>query len=377
MKIKFETEKQKNPMKNDGFDVMYAPAKRVAFRFRWYLLVVLILSPLVIFGWNLLDDEVLIQADGILTTDPIVLQAPQSVFVKTIHVKDGDKVKAKDILVELSSPVVERQYELLKEKHKNFNELHQKGIQILDVLYKQQIAILRASIQENKKLISKYEDYQNRGVVPLNEQLLLDQNDMQLKNQYQQVQISYESAVAQHRNGPLAKTVLDIELALAQAQAKNDMLNLIAPKQAQINEILVAEGEFLSEGEPIISLSNLNRPVVFVYLLPKRMDYAKMGRTATITFPNGIKYQGKINGPVQMTQQLPAALTGPFDVSKAMIKVILDIYPIPEQMVEGLPVKIRFHYDEEEKVKNWKWRLNAFLQKLAEQFQIFEISKKE
>ncbi|WP_371185902.1 HlyD family secretion protein [Thalassotalea maritima] len=353
MKIQFQTEKQKNPIRNDGFDVMYAPAKRVAFRFRWYLLVLLILSPLVIFGWHLLDDELLVQADGILTTQPVVLHAPQPVFVKKIKVRDGDSVTAKDILVELSSPVVERQYALLQTKHNTFKELHQKGLQNLELLYNQQIASLKASDRDSKRLSAKYKDYQQRGVLPLSDRLLIEQTDVQSKNRYQQALISFESAVSQHRNGPLAKTVLDIELALAEAQARSEMLNLVAPKGGLINEVLVEEGEFLGEGEPILTLSNLTEPVVIVYLQPKRMDYAKIGQTATIKFPNGDKYEGKINRPVQMTQQLPPSLTGPFDVSKAMIKITLDISPVPKHMVEGLPVKVRFHYDEEKHVKSW------------------------
>lgn len=81
-----------------------------------------------------------------------------------------------------------------------------------------------------------------------------------------------------------------------------------------------------------------------MYLKPDRMDYVAIGQTASLTLPNGKIYDGIVNTPTQLSEKLPDVLSAPFRRSEAMIKVTLDISPIPDVMVEGLPVKVRFHY---------------------------------
>ena len=49
MKIRFNSDKERNPTQDGGLKVLYAPGKRVAFRLRWYLILLLISSPLLWF----------------------------------------------------------------------------------------------------------------------------------------------------------------------------------------------------------------------------------------------------------------------------------------------------------------------------------------
>ncbi len=347
MKINFQTEKQKNANSNDGFKVIYAPAKRLAFKMRWYLLLTLILSPLAIFSWYMIDDKLLVTADGILTTEPITLKATHDVYVKNIDVNVGDRVESNQTLVELSSPVVEKELNLLLAKHKSFKEEQEKGIINLESLHKQQIATYKSGQFKQNQMAKRYEKYSDQGVLPLHQQLMLEQNQLVAQSQYQDALIAHEAAVNNHKNGAMAKTMMDIELAISKARAIENMLTVDAPKDAVVNDILVNEGEYVSAGEPLISVSNLDQAVVNVYLSPERMDYAKLGQTATITLPNGDTHQGVINKPTQLSQKLPDILSGPFDGNKPAIKVTLDITPAPEVTLEGLPVEVRFHYNNE------------------------------
>lgn len=345
MKISFQTEKQKNPSKNDGFKVIYAPAKRLAFKIRWYLLLSLILSPLVFFAWHMVNDQVLVTADGILTSEPIILVAAEEGFVSSVNVIPGQKVIADKNLVQLHSPVVAKEYELLSSKYQQFYQHHEQGLDSIEILHKRQIATLRKAEISQQLINDEYEEYNERGMLPLNDRLLIEQNNIAAKSRYQQALINYETAVIEHKNGALAKTLLDIELAMSSAQAKQGMLSLNAPKRAVVNDVFVKSGEFVKQGQPLVAISNLPKPVVNVYLAPDRMDYAKMGQTATITLPNGTQYQGVVNTPTQLSEKLPDVLSGPFEGSKAAIKVTLDITPTPEVMLEGLPVQVRFHYE--------------------------------
>lgn len=344
MKISFQTEKQKNPTKNDGFKVIYAPAKRLAFKVRWYLLLSLIMSPLMVFAWHLINQQVLITADGILTTEPIILVAAEEGFIRSINVIPGDRVQSQQNLLQMHSPILMKEQELLSRNYQQFLTHHEQGLDSIEALHKRQIATYKKAEVTQRLINEEYQKYNDRGMLPLNDRLLIEQNNIAAKGRYQQALISYETAVIEHKNGALAKTLLDIERALTQIEAKSQMLTILTPKMAVVNDIMVKEGQFVKQSEPLVAISNLAKPVVNVYLDPERMDYVVIGQTAIITLPNGKTYDGVVNTPTQLSEKLPDVLSGPFEGSKPAIKVTLDISPIPDVMLEGLPVKVRFHY---------------------------------
>ncbi|HCM48827.1 MAG TPA: hypothetical protein DIS98_15465 [Colwellia sp.] len=347
MKISFKTEKQINPTKNDGFKVAYAPAKRIAFKIRWYLLLSLILSPLVIFGWYMIKQKVLITAVGILTTEPIVLVSAEEGFIRSIDVVPGERVQSKQKLLQMYSPILMKDQELLSRNYELFSTYHKQGLDSIEVLYMRQIATYKKAALSQRLISKEYQEYNERGVLPLSDKLLIQRSNVEATGRYQEVLISYETAVEEHKKGDLAKSLLHIERALIQVKVKQQMLSVFTPKAAIVNNIMVKEGQFVDKSEPLISISNLAKPVVHVYLAPERMDYVKMGQTAIITLPNGKTYDGVVNTPTQLSEQLPGVLSGPFKGSESAIKVTLDITPIPEVIIEGLPVKIRFHYTAE------------------------------
>ena len=139
MKISFQTEKQKDPTKNDGFKVVYAPVKRFAFKIRWYLLLSLILSPLVVFSWYIIKQQILITADGILTTDPILIVSTEEGFISSINVIPGEIVQSQTKLIKMHSPLLIKEQALLKRNLKKFSIYHTKGFELIESLYQRQI----------------------------------------------------------------------------------------------------------------------------------------------------------------------------------------------------------------------------------------------
>lgn len=80
MKIKFHLDKQKNPAQHGGVKINYGAGKRIAFRLRWYLILFLIISPVLIFVWYITKDKVIVESPGLLTTEPLKIQASQGRF---------------------------------------------------------------------------------------------------------------------------------------------------------------------------------------------------------------------------------------------------------------------------------------------------------
>ena len=266
MKITFKTEKQKNPTKNDGFGILYAPAKRIAFQMRWYLLLTLILSPLVFFVWHMLNDKVLVTADGILTTEPITLDASQNSFVDTVLVKGGDKVEQGQVLIKLSSPEIEKEIAILTSKYNKFKTHYDEGYKTLDALHLRQIATYKNAKIAQDDINSEFTEYNKKGMLPLNDRLSIEQNSVLAETKYQEALIEREAVLTAHKNGQLANTLLELELALSEARVKRDLLSIRAPKSAIVNDVLAIEGEHITSGNRLIAISNLTEPVINVYL---------------------------------------------------------------------------------------------------------------
>ncbi|WP_303844683.1 hypothetical protein [Aeromonas sobria] len=53
MKVTFNPPKKQDATSDQGIRVLYAPAKRIAFRARWYLILLLAFSPVIILLWYL------------------------------------------------------------------------------------------------------------------------------------------------------------------------------------------------------------------------------------------------------------------------------------------------------------------------------------
>lgn len=344
MKISFKTEKQKNPLVNDGFSVRYGPAKRFAFKGRWYFLLVLILSPLIIFAVHILNEQVLVNADGILTTNPIILNAPQTAYIEKINVRPGDEIVDQQVLVKMNSPLVEAELGVLSNNYQRIKTEHEHSLKELENLHIKNVKLFEENMASQKALSAEYSAYKKQGILPLQDKYLIAENNLLSLSRYNDAQIRYEQILIEHKSGGVAQTLFELEVALSKAKIKDEMLKIKAPKNAKVVEVLVEEGGFAQKGEPLISVSNLKKPLIHVYLDPKYMNYAQIGQTAKVTFPNGDQYIGIIRQPTQITKTLPSQLSGPFENNKPTIKVILDISPTPPVILEGMPVKVRFHY---------------------------------
>lgn len=135
MKVVFKHEKQINPQAEGGLKVNYAGAKRAAFKLRWNLLLLLILSPIIIFFIYLFNEEVLINADGILTSEPITIYAREDGLIEKIYYLPGEKIPAGQDLFVMSSPIIDAEVTFLTEKLDYYREKQSASLAKLTLLY--------------------------------------------------------------------------------------------------------------------------------------------------------------------------------------------------------------------------------------------------
>jgi multidrug resistance efflux pump len=344
MKVEFKGKKQSEPTRHGDFGVRYAPAKRAAFKWRWYFLLLLVISPILYFLWQVVDEQVLVQAEGILTTEPVVLTASQDAFIETVLTDPGDPVKSGQILIDLKSPEIEREVELLGEKLAGLKDGAAQAMERVKSLRSKQVDMLEAALETHTKLTKDYEGVKYEGLVALGDKVTLEEAYREVKSELTEAKVKYEIESNYEKRAAWVEAFSELERKQAIAQVKQELLNVRSPKDGIVNEIYVSVGEYVSEGNLLAEISNYPEPVVDVYLHPKRMEYTRVGQMTTVTLPNGQKHRAQIKEPVQIVEKLPGALAGPFEESKTAIKAILHFENPPERWIEGLPVKVLFDY---------------------------------
>jgi multidrug resistance efflux pump len=346
MKVVFKHEKQINPQAEGGLKVNYAGAKRAAFKLRWNLLLLLILSPIIIFFIYLFNEEVLINADGILTSEPITIYAREDGLIEKIYYLPGEKIPAGQDLFVMSSPIIDAEVTFLTEKLDYYREKQSASLAKLTLLYHKKVELYNNAVKGNADLSKEYKKNNYENYISLTDKVTYHIARIKIDGEQIGSEIDYKLALEKHDTGSLAKIILDLELRLVLARSKQKLQNVRLDASGTINEIFVHAGNYVKKGDLIMNISNLKQPVVHVYLQPKYLEYAKIGSKVTVTFPDGKKHQGSIKVPVKIADKIPSILSGPFATNKAAIKMQIDFDEPIVQFIEGIPVKVRYHFQD-------------------------------
>lgn len=344
MKINFKQGKSANPTEDNGFKVSYGAVKRTGYVFRWYFIVLIIISPIIGFVWYGASNMILASAKGILTTEPLSIKTIEAGTVGEIHFKPGEALKKGDLIFTIHSPLLNEQANRLRHaitsikneyiiKQENFSTLGEKQIQITNNNVKKQL-----------EFEAQYNSYKGQGFIPLSDQVQLQLAKTTARLENLKAQQNLNEGKSQFLVGPVVQALLALEQNLGIIETRIKLLDIRAPHNATINEIFVQSGEYITEGEELISVSSREIPVVIAYIDPTNMAYSNIGQKVTVTLPNGENYTASIKEPTRVTNKIPAILASPFDGSKPALKVILSLQDPVENAIEGLPVKIQFPY---------------------------------
>lgn len=344
MKIKFHLDKQKNPAQHGGVKINYGAGKRIAFRLRWYLILFLIISPVLIFVWYITKDKVIVESPGLLTTEPLKIQASQDAVISAVNIKQGQPAKQGNILIALDKPVLQAEIKQLENNISLLEKTLTGDWVKQETLLKQKIDIAAADLKEKSTLYQKYMSFNQNGLLQLEqwanvsqlkmnaELLLLESN----RNLYALNQDKISGSAAQYLN--------ELKLRLQLLKARQSELQVVAPMDGEVKDVLVQRGMTVRSGEPLMLYAIRSQPVVVAYLTPSDGQFSGIGQQATVTLPSGETIAATVSEPTKITERVPAQLAGPFDNNKAALKVVLKLEHMPAQVIEGLSVSVRFHY---------------------------------
>lgn len=348
MKITYRSSaKQQDPLSDNGIKVDYGAAKRKGYRARWYFLLLLVFTPVLVVLWLMLRPKIFILAPGQISTEPLLIRSPVAARLINANVVKGEQVEAGAVLLTLADPELEAQ---IHEIRQQLVILEQPlGISDQSILQQQQssIAIGQQAVDLQQEYLAAYKNYQKSGLVLTHEMAVVQQTLMNArlalaKANTETIQTEQQLAI-QSRAGIRAQAIRQLKQSLAQLEARQAQLSITTLTAGRVIDLQVKKGEFVAEDQPLVMLSNRSRPVVLAYLEPKYLDYATVGATATVVMPNGAKVRAEITEPAQLLERLPAKLAGPFDGEKAVLRLVLT----PEKAlsdIEGVPVEVRFDW---------------------------------
>ncbi|MEE1674754.1 HlyD family efflux transporter periplasmic adaptor subunit [Agarivorans aestuarii] len=345
MKIRFNKAGETKPTEKSGFKVNYAQAKRGGYRVRWYILLALILSPLAILVWFFGKDLAFVRADGILTMNPLIINAPIDGKITELWVNDEQIVNANQALLSFSIATLSAQKALLKD---DIAKLEQGLAQINDGVKRNLSSSLlsaQKNLKQHQEFEQEYRQYQEQGLMSLDEVATLQNQYFSAEQGVFKVQQQLSQEQERMLAGPAQQWRNQLRLQVLELQQQIDQRTLTAPYQTKVSEMMVQVGQYVEKGTPLLILAGRNQPEVQVYLPPKYIEYGQLGRTATVTLPNGEDYLAEVLRGTEIAQKIPDILSGPFEGAEPALKVSLSVPKrLKQQIVEGMPVSVRFHY---------------------------------
>ncbi|MGY4015926.1 HlyD family secretion protein [Aeromonas molluscorum] len=327
---------------------LYAPAKRLAFRARWYLILLLAFSPVIILLWYLGREWWLTEAPAIITTEPQLVVANGDGFIRSIYVTPGQSVSQGDTLMRFESPTLQANIEGRRIRLKSI-ELD-KGVAEQAILNNldEQISIAERGTREQEGIYKEYADYRKEKLVSSAEYasslLSWTQSRISLQKARSEKTLQELQIQEDHLTGPLASARHSLEQELTEMEAISKQQQPRAPATGRVSDVLVQEGDWVFSGAPLALISKHEDPLVIAYVLPKYLSSMETGHKAIVKLPSGERLAARVARPVELADKLPAQLAAPFEGEKATLKVALSLDEKLSSglLVEGLPVTVLF-----------------------------------
>jgi multidrug resistance efflux pump len=340
MKIRFDKPEQKQRDLDKGLKVSYGSSKRALASWRWYLVLLIICSPLIFLFFKVGSHLFIVRGAGYIEVPQIQIRASENGYVKKLWVKPMQEVNPGILLCTLEQPELDQKEKLLdSELDYLMNNPARKND--TNLAASKQISIVFAYKQKEymKKRLNDFIQLFNQGAA----------TDAEVKT----ARYQYEASLA-HINSVLM-TGPDIEnlengrrirqLALEKSQLKlqSEAMLVHSPVEGKISDILVTEGEFVSRGDLVITVIKNEKAFVNAYLAPEYIKYAEVGQSATIVFANGERVSARVAAVPSLTKPIPLDAVTSFGSRDREIYIQLEFLgDVNQHLMNGAPVEVVF-----------------------------------
>lgn len=332
MKVRFNNSKEIEPANDGGLKVMYAPGKRAAYRLRWYLILLIVSSPLLWLAFRLVSAVAIIEAPALLYRPLSEVRAMESGVVGRLHVQQGEQVAPGDLLVSLENPALAAQQILLEDGTNGVpaqlaGSAFERQRQALQLL----VDSARARVKDIAHLVAA--GAATRGELQQAQDLLNDRLAT-LAGFERGMELGREEALAMQRNrGELRILAKRLEL-----------LQVKAAVAGTVSEIMVHEGESAGPGTLLLALHTEQQWQLQVYLDPRQRNLARTGQPLKLRLPDGSWFDALVASEPQLVSRLPQSMRRELGSGELGLVVMVEpLTPIPAHwLLENLQLTARF-----------------------------------
>lgn len=351
MKISFK--QPPTAFETNGLAVHYAPSKRTLPSWRWRVLVVLVLAPLLLFLARLLYDAIFVSMPGFVAVDHSLVKTPQAGRLIQ-SAAQGERVRAGDTIAVLRNELLESQRDALQASLAQTQRRAQAQAQA------QATASSPAAPNPAARPLLALRDGQYRNLRALVDMGAATQAE--LDEAYAALlQARRDTAPAPVRAAPppapdgAQQGVLSERLAEVEARIRT--LRLVAPRDGMVTQVFPKAGEWLAENAEVADVRAQHAPKVEVYVDPAAASDATVGNWATIRFLDGYTHRAMVAEVKATAQRLPADRANPLVVRHHSLIAMLDPVPaLPERYrINILPVDVRFDLFPTDRKGNNAW----------------------
>ena len=338
MKVRFASSKERSPDQENGLKVLYGPSRRVAYKLRWYLILLLVGSPLLwVFG-RLGFDALQLEVPAQLSVATTELRALDSGTVQSLPVKAGQRVQPGQLLVQLDNPDWRLRMQQLQPANQTAKDRlgrSAKALQLDSIGLQGQMVDLFRSLQQ-QGAISTAELLQSK--VQLNGQRL-GLLDLQRRLRLDRFQV--EGDPIQILRDQRERDWLATRLR---------QLSFRASELGRVEEVLVNPGENVGPGTLLMRIERPREPLLWIYLKPAHALEAQPGNLLEVRMPDGSWRQAQVLQQADLARRLPPGLHNALGSEGLALQVPARfLQPLPPLWhVDQLPLQVRFPF-------RWPW----------------------
>jgi multidrug resistance efflux pump len=307
MKISFQKQ-DRDPTVVQGMKVAYAPAKRAAAQWRWYVVLICVSSPLIYFLIKLLLAWLIVSAPGFVSLARIDVNSNASGIIETLHARTGQQVTAGQPLAQLRNADLSTQMALRKAE---YNALQSAGGSA-DAphlrLARQRERLAGENLATSEAFLKDVVFLRNQGAATLADLNLARERYNRARMEYDQARFELDRLQA---SGRPATADADAGAALLRVQAQitaladeAHRLTQTAPMAGRVLDLFVVEGAFVSPGTPLLLLGSTDKPYVVAYLPTEHARYARKGQRATVRLADGKRLPAVVRQDATLTKRL-------------------------------------------------------------------------
>ncbi|RTZ57965.1 MAG: hypothetical protein DSZ33_06840 [Gammaproteobacteria bacterium] len=317
MKIRFHNQ-AKEAERDDGIKVAYAPAKRGFPKLRWYLILLVVSSPLIYFILHTAMNNVLVKAQGVVNLPLIEVRSSHSGVLTDLLVSPGDDVSKGQLLASLGA-----------EKRGPGFVARQPRISLLE----KSVELARSQVADQESRLGDMQKLFKAGAATAAE--VRAARDRLEKSTY----LLYTKLTELE-----SEWVERLNASEAEKHRVENGWSVISPADGRVVEILALKNSFVSSEDVLMVIAEPDEPLVTAYLDPRYSKYAYIGQKAAIRFSDGHRATGHIVELPQVTIKLPDEFASGFGTRplSVLVRLALDEPLAEDRRIHGLPVTVRF-----------------------------------